>query len=247
MTEPTLWTYWDGPMPPVIELCLETLRRHNPTLTVVTPESLRDLGGGELLDSTAGLPRPQQSDLVRLWLIHRYGGCWVDSDCISMQPLDCLAEAVEVDLWGHYNPHIRRGYGCDGLLASLWGARAGSPAVAIALDRCRWQLRRMQQGHRVPYGATSVGLLSWLWKKYRGRYTMLRRQHWKYNRIPWHKARAAYHTRGADAKHARRPYHGPAVQLYHLTNVIGRDVSRETLLTSDRFVSFLFRRSLEID
>ena len=53
-----IWSYWEGPSNPLLDLCTETLCKHNPTAKVVTPELLEEMGGGHILKHTEGVILP---------------------------------------------------------------------------------------------------------------------------------------------------------------------------------------------
>ena len=66
---------------------------------------------------------------VRTRLVHRYGGIWIDHDCIVRRPLDALADHLE-----HYE-FVAWGGDVQGrLFNNLFAARADSTFVATWLD-----------------------------------------------------------------------------------------------------------------
>ena len=88
-----VWTFWTGPRPPWISLCLETLSRHCPTIKVLddsfwTSEFDANVPIQQLLESPAHF----RSNLVRSWLLSKRGGIWVDADCICLRDLQPIAE-----------------------------------------------------------------------------------------------------------------------------------------------------------
>lgn len=237
----TVWTYWEGDQSPIIALCLRTLALHNPTLRVVGPAELQELGGGEALQATEGMPKPYRSDLVRLWLLREFGGLWVDADSIATHPLSIVEEATGYDLWGVFHPQKSRG----GLLAAPFGCRAGSPVIADGYDRCVAMLERYRRTGRMQYGSTSVGLLSALWRDHR-RANLLRREHWRWFPVHWQSCRAVYNRRGANHRHAWAGAWNPNAELYHLTNVVTHDQREIDLASSNTFAAFVFRKSLRL-
>jgi hypothetical protein len=104
-----IWLYWanvaDSQMPPYLELCLETIRRQarDTRVIVVTPETLSiylttddipfDLARIEMRDPT----KPAvalQADYIRVALLKKYGGLWVDIDCIMLKDPACLCRRL---------------------------------------------------------------------------------------------------------------------------------------------------------
>jgi hypothetical protein len=247
MNTPTLWTYWEGKPSDLQTLCLDSIVFHNPTAVIMDDARIRDEvpGGDEALDFLEGLPHPQRSDFIRLWLIGQYGGVWMDADSICVAPLDFLGQS-EWDLIGTFNA-VRQKTG--GLLATPWGARMGSPLVREAIIRCRKLLEQIKSGTRIPYGSTSVGLLSELWKL-ADPARVKRLPHWRYHRVPWYNARRAFHYQARAEEHETGPHWSPRACVYHLTNVVTKGplarFSREELLTGNSFTSFLLQKAFNL-
>lgn len=124
----TIWTYWEDPpgsvRPAYLDLCLDTIRRHAPPLTV------RCLGRDEAeavlpdmdVDRWRRLPAPNyRSDYLRSRVLDRYGGIWIDIDTIALSPLSELV--AEIDDTGTlcFGRELGRFFG------GLCAARAGSP------------------------------------------------------------------------------------------------------------------------
>lgn len=89
-----LWFLWFQGMeqaPGVVRRCLESWRARNPgwTIHLLTEDNLHeycpiDFESGGMLQ----LSRNHRSDLVRVDLLSRFGGVWVDATCLCMQSLD---------------------------------------------------------------------------------------------------------------------------------------------------------------
>ena len=86
-----LWTFWNSDsIPPVIKYCVATWHKHNPDheIRVVTPSNYNmyisdlDISKFKHADSPARI-----SDLVRLHLLSKYGGIWIDASIICNKPL----------------------------------------------------------------------------------------------------------------------------------------------------------------
>lgn len=271
--ETPIFTYWEGPRHAMADLCLESLTRHNPTARVIGPEELEALGGGDVYKDTLSLPITFRSDLIRIWLLMKFGGVWVDADCIHVAPMDDFAKEVpNWDLIGVWNPHQNQGFGASGLLACPFGMREGSPVGPILFRKCSNLLGSMKKGNRVPYAQTSTGLLSQVFLERRGFYKMARWEHWRLNPVPWNKARKVYLPKmnlppyltpeeaatgcrmDEDAQYPKfgpmfyeyKSFWNPRAICYHLTNVgfnPFRDKTREEVLFGKSFVSFLFQKA----
>lgn len=243
-----VFTYWEGPTNPFIDLCLETIGRHSP-LVVLTPEKIvQDYGpeGQEAIDFAQGVPIPQRSDWSRFWVLSREGGVWVDADSIQVRPLDWLGQVPDADFIGIFNKHQN---GNRGFLATPFGARKESPFMKLVLEDCRDKINRLKNGKRLHYGSTSLGSMSKVWRdqnRLNLGFNIIRKEHWRFNRIPWFRASLFLDT-GTDEEHFNRPVWSKVVQLYHTTNVIPklfRGRTREEILRDESFVGFLFRFAL---
>ncbi len=85
-----IWTYWHDENPPlVVQLCLENWKRFNPDyqITMVTAATI-----GQYIDDVPSnlgtLHVTKQSDWLRLALLQKYGGVWLDASIILTEPLD---------------------------------------------------------------------------------------------------------------------------------------------------------------
>lgn len=90
-----LFTYWEGPKPDYISLCHQTLKRHNPDFTILTPADVRE----ELKDLVddpyyKALMPAHRADLIRIRYL-RHGGMWIDSDFIALHPFDNIRRSAE--------------------------------------------------------------------------------------------------------------------------------------------------------
>ena len=88
-----IFTYWEGPKPPYIELCLESIKKINKQCDVhiVTPKNIHyylnhDEIDHEILKNPL-LKRAQKVDYIRILLIHKFGGMWLDADTIAIKDL----------------------------------------------------------------------------------------------------------------------------------------------------------------
>lgn len=141
-----VWVYWEGPCPDWIRACLRTLAAAAPNLRLLTPESFDRLRDQDRDIDLARLQVAHRADFARLFLLHRYGGLWVDADCLAMQPLQRVLDLLgQHETVGHRE---RSGLVSNGFLA----ARAGSRIVQAVYERVCVALRS-----RKPLGWTSIG------------------------------------------------------------------------------------------
>lgn len=92
-----LWTFWENApgksMPPYLLMCHEVLTRQcqSADVRLVTPSELPELLGDLPINfdrlnvrGKLGPHLAQKADYIRLALLKRYGGIWLDADCIAL-------------------------------------------------------------------------------------------------------------------------------------------------------------------
>lgn len=84
-----LWSYWSGEKSPCAEACKKSWNKHasNFTINTLDPKTIKDYLP-DFPSLPKEIPTQQFSDLVRLMLLERYGGIWIDHSTIVTQPLD---------------------------------------------------------------------------------------------------------------------------------------------------------------
>ena len=95
-----VWSYWEtieDIQPPIIQICLESIRNNCPNFTLVTPDNINDfIIDEDLNDNWRLLPFvAQRADCVRVAIINKYGGLWVDADTIFLRPITLLNEFLD--------------------------------------------------------------------------------------------------------------------------------------------------------
>ncbi len=104
---PILWAYWGGgPMPVLIERCIAQWRLMHPgfAVHVLDADSVRK-HLPDLPPALANCAIAKQTDWMRLELLRRYGGIWMDASTILTRPLDwVIAEQARTgaDYVGYY-------------------------------------------------------------------------------------------------------------------------------------------------
>jgi hypothetical protein len=120
MTATRIWTYWDQgetAAPELVQLCWESWRRRNPDSHLVIVDRGSVCKHGDLpykIDlSRPDLTVQKISDLVRLDLLSRHGGVWVDATLYCSEPLkNWLPPYMQSGFFAFRNP------GPDRLLSS---------------------------------------------------------------------------------------------------------------------------------
>ncbi|MDQ7969985.1 MAG: capsular polysaccharide synthesis protein [Oxalicibacterium faecigallinarum] len=131
---PIVWAYWNGSHPPLlIKRCFENWRQFNPAYTI---RILDDISVGDylpdLMNSLAQIPVARRSDWIRLELLHRYGGIWLDASTILTESLDwILAEQIETqsEFVGYYIGAYTKDLQCPVIESWCMAAPAGSSFI----------------------------------------------------------------------------------------------------------------------
>jgi hypothetical protein len=89
-----LFIYWDQGFrnaPNIVQKCLLTWKKHNPTWHII---ELDDSNLSQYIDLKQELPenisitKASMSDVIRICLLEKYGGLWVDATTYCVKPLD---------------------------------------------------------------------------------------------------------------------------------------------------------------
>ena len=90
-----VWAYWTGSKPPpLIERCFANWRRLNPgfSIRVLDDDSLREYVD-EVPEALAHASATLRADWIRLELLRRHGGIWLDASTVLTASLDWVLEA----------------------------------------------------------------------------------------------------------------------------------------------------------
>ncbi|PAT41658.1 mannosyltransferase [Vandammella animalimorsus] len=92
-----LWTYWDSAdPPPLIERCLASWRQHHPHWRIEVLDLARARALLPHLPVALLADSPQKlADWLRLALLQRHGGIWLDASTILTAPLDWVLQAQQ--------------------------------------------------------------------------------------------------------------------------------------------------------
>jgi hypothetical protein len=229
-------------------MCLESIRRHHPTLQVLDPETVAAKGGNHLLDKTRGELIQYRADLLRFWLMREFGGVWFDADIIAFRPSGLIDNLQSNHAWqaaGYYVPPRRKGprgkQGGNVFCDQHFCFRRGRLAMT-AYDACLAALRAPSAS----YGSTNQGALQEVWQRFPGK--VHRTGHWLYARIPFHDP-WCYFRKETDEAFAARPAFWPQKDrpyTYHLGGYVMHafgHLSRAQLLASRTFLGFLLRKA----
>jgi SAM-dependent methyltransferase/predicted glycosyltransferase involved in capsule biosynthesis len=142
-----IWMYWEGECPEWIRRCQQTVFSHGSNVRLLTVEEFRKLRDSDLDIDIERLHVAQRADFIRAFLLARYGGLWLDSDCIVMRSLDPLLQALE----GYeFLAHRER-------TAGLWAndLLGAAPGSMIAAELYRGICRTLRSQEKI--GWTDLG------------------------------------------------------------------------------------------
>jgi hypothetical protein len=83
----TTWLYWEGPCPLWVERCQQTLFHRGVNVQLLGPVDFDYLREEDRDIDLSPLSPPHRADFIRAYLLAKFGGIWLDSDCILMKNL----------------------------------------------------------------------------------------------------------------------------------------------------------------
>lgn len=133
--ERTIWLFWEGPRPPYIQLCLDTILHFHPGARLLDRRGFDALWRHDRDLPIDSLALNHLSDYVRAYLLAHHGGLYLDADCIVLRPLDALLDMAAVHGFvGYREP---QGY----MSCNFMGARPGSMVARDHYARVAARLR----------------------------------------------------------------------------------------------------------
>jgi hypothetical protein len=124
----TIWQYWEGPMPPYVQLCIETVRKHHPDAQLLDREAFDAMFAIDQDVPLDHLRAEHRADFVRAWLLRHRTGAWLDCDFVLLRPLDRLFEQPESITFVGYRPNESQ------FMNNLMYSREGDPVVSQFYD-----------------------------------------------------------------------------------------------------------------
>lgn len=101
----TIWTYWDGSPPEIVEKCMATWRKHNPdyTINLLSNSNITDYLPETNISGMKMADTPQRkSDFIRIHILEKYGGVWCDASIIMTDSLEFIRTKSGYDLVGYH-------------------------------------------------------------------------------------------------------------------------------------------------
>ena len=229
-----VWLYWEGDCPDWIKACQRTIAEHASDVRLLNRASFDALWDRDRDIDIERLQPAHRADFVRAFLLARYGGLWIDSDCIVMKPLQPLLDLLaRHDFIAHRD---RQGFYPNGFI----GAAANSRIAQAFYQKVCGVLR---SGKPIGWIALGGQPLTELLKT---------------TDVPWHELACeliqpvcwsrpeVFFAVANDAEHARAL--DPAACCYMLSNTEIRKHQathpRQSLSADATFFSYLLKQSL---
>lgn len=94
-----IWTYWDDEVikNKTVLLCIDSWKKYNPEYEVVVlnPKNLKDYLDLDIENMKMNDGPTRESDIIRINILQKYGGVWVDASILMTAPLDFTSEEYE--------------------------------------------------------------------------------------------------------------------------------------------------------
>lgn len=105
-TDKIIWSYWnDTNLPEVVKLSIYTWKNNNPNyiICVLTENTLEQyINVNEFPKYYFDKSHTYKSDIIRLTLLEKYGGIWIDSSMLINESLSLTWEPKNFDVGGYY-------------------------------------------------------------------------------------------------------------------------------------------------
>ena len=106
-----VWAYWDGPVNKIGKKCQESWKKYLPdwTVIVLNKNSIKDYSL-ILPDNYEELNIQLKTDIIRLNMLYKYGGVWLDYTILLKESFSWLIDFVDSQKTGNYfQPYLGGG------------------------------------------------------------------------------------------------------------------------------------------
>jgi len=124
-----VWLYWEGERPEWIHACQKTVFAHAENVQLINSDDFDILRDYDRDINLANLCTAHRADFIRAFLLARFGGVWIDSDCVVMQSLSPIIDHLsKYDFVGYRE---RQGY----VTNNFMGSRAEGTIAGLYYQR----------------------------------------------------------------------------------------------------------------
>lgn len=237
---PSIWMYWEGPMPAYIDLSCKTIFAHNEHVRLLNRASFDNLFMHDRDIDIDRLASNYQSDFIRAYLLKHYGGLYIDADCIAMRNLAPLLELVRQA--GYVGYRELQGNISAGLMVSVAHGD-------VITEHYKSVCARIRKGGPFEWLDLGAWPLDRALAKYPQKHHLVATE--TIMPVNWDNCEE-FSVRRSDEEHERFLQHDAFCYMLSNNTMKGREqtkvlttLSEDELLAADYFLSFLFRRALE--
>jgi hypothetical protein len=233
-----IWSYWEGPSFPLLDLCRETMLRHNPSAVLLNPETFDPLWKYDRDLDFSKRCLAHKADFIRFYLLKEYGGLWVDADCIVMKPLQPVLDCLPVSHFIANHEGWGKNFGCNFIAAPQQGWHI--------CDIYQRVVRRLRDPRPLSWLELTDGSVKDVVMRDHESKGFLRLDTNMVEPISWNGSWDAFFTEREDHEHAIR--FNPDSLTYMLSNNSmgdrAKQLTRDQLLKGRFFISYVLRRAL---
>lgn len=237
---PTIWTYWEGPMPAYIALCCKTLQAHNRHVRLLDRAAFDALFMFDRDIDIDALAVQQKSDFISAYLLRYYGGVYVDPDCVVLCSLTLILDMLDqANFVGYREPQ-------GDISCNFMAARAASEVITAYY---RHACEHIRGGQPIEWSDLGAKSLQKAVGAYPGKYRFLPTA--TIMPVAWYRSEE-FAVQRSDEKHERFFQRNAFCYMLSNNTIKGREqtkvltiLSEEELLRGDYFLSYLFRRALK--
>lgn len=124
-----VWMYWDGQRPEWIRECQRTVFNHAEDVRLLSADEFNRTRDIDCDIDLSKLYVAHRADFIRAFILARFGGLWVDSDCLVMKPLKIVLNLLEEHGFLGYSQGHRL------ITNNFFGSCVGSPIAGAYYAR----------------------------------------------------------------------------------------------------------------
>lgn len=101
-----IWMYWEGNIPELVARCIDVIKEKNPdfTVTILNSSNVEQFCDVEYY-GLENISHQHKADLLRLNLLYKFGGIWLDASTILNRDLNWIEELMKeqnAELFSYY-------------------------------------------------------------------------------------------------------------------------------------------------
>jgi mannosyltransferase OCH1-like enzyme len=231
------WLYWEGDCPEWILKCRETVVVHSGNqLCLITPAEFNLLWKKDKDIDLSELCTAHRADFIRSYLLFRYGGIWIDSDCLVMKSLLPLFELLnKYDFLGYRE---RNG----AVTNNFMGASKGS---IIAKEYYQKVCGILRSGQKLEWLSIGSDALTSTIEQLNVEWYELKVE--QIQPVCWSNPEAFFKLE-SEAQHSEKYNEDSYCYMIsaNMANGVVREHPEESLLKENSFFNFLYHKSIKV-